>query len=412
MARSLGLTAYRALVRRKGAETTQPVTARPEGELVWIHAPEPGSLVAVLDLAARLCTMRYGLKVLITVPQDTPLPDPQDQSTVAPENEVIIVHQPSEHPDNVAAFLEHWHPNTCLWLWGALRPNLVLACSERGCPMILLDADAKGFDRRRDRWLSDLTRRMLPHFDSVLARSEKGKRRLVQLGRASAGVEITSPLVAGGQALTCADTDVSDLTEALGGRPVWFAVTAHRDEVSTILAAHRQAMRYSHRLMLILMPAHPQDAAGVMQAAEEGKFILRNWDEGGYPDDTTQILVASDPVDRALFFRIAPVSFMGSSLVPDPGGFDPFEAAALGSAVLYGPKVRDFMPSYKRLAAAGAARIVNDAAALGTAVSHLIAPDQAAAMAHAGWDVISQGAELTDKVVDLVQDALDRELVR
>ncbi len=410
MVRSLGLTAYRALARRGEVISSPHNTARPEGELVWIHAPEPGSLLAVLDLAGRLCTMRFGLKVLITVPEDVHLPD--DQISCAPESEVIVEHQPREHPDSVTQFLEHWRPDTCLWLWGQLRPNLILAIGQRGCPMILLDADAKGFDGRRDRWLSDLTRGLLGHFDTVLARSTKGKRRLVQLGRASSEVDITSPLVAGGQALTCPDTDVSDLIDALGGRPVWFAVTAHGNEIATILAAHRQAMRYSHRLLLILTPAVPADAAQAIAAAEEGKFIVRNWDGDGHPDDNTQVLVASDAADRALFFRVAPVSFMGSSLVPNPGGLDPFEAASLGSAVLYGPKVRDFMPSYKRLAAAGAARIVNDATALGTAVSHLIAPDQAAAMAHAGWDVISQGAELTDKVVELVQDALDRELVR
>ena len=119
-------------------------------------------------------------------------------------------------------------------------------------------------------------------------------------------------------------------------------------------------------------------------------------------------MVTDDPGDRGLFFRVAPVSFLGSSLVQGNGGCDPLDAAALGSAVLYGPKVRHFMASYTRLAAAGAARIVNDADALGTAVSRLIAPDQAATMAHAGWDVISQGAALTDRVVDLVQDALDQ----
>ncbi len=405
MARSLGLTAYRAIARRGEAQTTLPDQPRPKGELVWIHAPEPGSLVAVVNLANRLCHMRYGLRVLITVPDI-------ENSPHRPSDTVIVQPQPSEHPDSVAAFLDHWSPDTCLWLWGMLRPNLVLACTGKGCPMILLDVDSKGFDGHRDRWLSDLTRTLLAQFDPVLARSNAGKRRLVQLGCTSSDIEITSPLVAGAQALTCADSDVTELAEALGGRPVWFAVETHANEIATVLAAHRQAMRLSHRLLLILMPADAKDTGAAVALADDGKFLVRNWDEGGYPDDNTQVLVASDPADRALFFRVAPVSFMGSSLVPDTGGFDPFEAAALGSAVLYGPKVRDFMPSYKRLAAAGAARIVNDATALGTAVSHLIVPDQAAAMAHAGWDVISQGAEVTDRTVELVQHALDQTLMQ
>jgi 3-deoxy-D-manno-octulosonic-acid transferase len=68
------------------------------------------------------------------------------------------------------------------------------------------------------------------------------------------------------------------------------------------------------------------------------------------------------------------------------------------------------MPFYSRLAKAGAARIVKDGDTLGTAVSRLISPDQAAAMAVAGWDVVSQGADLTDRVIDLVHATLDGEL--
>ncbi len=66
------------------------------------------------------------------------------------------------------------------------------------------------------------------------------------------------------------------------------------------------------------------------------------------------------------------------------------------------------LPSYSRLAEAGAARIVNDVDSLTSAVSQLIAPDRAAAMAHAGWDIVSAGAAMTDMVVDLVLDRIDR----
>ena len=37
-----------------------------------------------------------------------------------------------------------------------------------------------------------------------------------------------------------------------------------------------------------------------------------------------------------------------------------------------------------------------DAETLAAAVQQLIAPDQSAAMAHAAWDVASQGAAVTD----------------
>ncbi len=175
------------------------------------------------------------------------------------------------------------------------------------------------------------------------------------------------------------------------------------------MTAHRQALRLSHRLLLILHPADPALTGKFIDRMADLDFRVIRWGEAGFPDTSTQVMIADDPSEIGLFYRLAPVSFLGSSLVSDRGGCDPFEAAALGSAVLYGPKVRRFLPFYTRLAAEGAARIVNDATALGTAVSRLIAPDQTAVMAHAGWDVISRGAALTDKVIDLVQDALDQQ---
>jgi 3-deoxy-D-manno-octulosonic-acid transferase len=125
------------------------------------------------------------------------------------------------------------------------------------------------------------------------------------------------------------------------------------------------------------------------------------------PDDNCQVLLATAQDELGLWYRVAPLSFLGSSLSSGQHGLDPLQAAALGTAVLYGPNVRNHMPSYTRLAAAGAARIVNDAGALGIAVARLISPDHAASMAMSGWDVVSQGAAVTDRIAELLINSLD-----
>ena len=63
--------------------------------------------------------------------------------------------------------------------------------------------------------------------------------------------------------------------------------------------------------------------------------------------------------------------------------------------------------AFTRLIKARAARIVNDKKSLGRAVSQMIAPDQAALMALAGWDVVTQAALSLDRVIDLTQSHLD-----
>ena len=132
------------------------------------------------------------------------------------------------------------------------------------------------------------------------------------------------------------------------------------------------------------------------------------WNEGGLPDETTQVILADDPEDLGLWYRLAPITFMGSSLITEAFGSDPNEPAAHGSAILYGPNVRQYLETYSRFAKVGAARIVRDSATLAVAVQRLIPADQSAAMAHAAWDVATQSAAIMDRIVAMILDALDR----
>jgi 3-deoxy-D-manno-octulosonic-acid transferase len=410
MGSSFGLTAYRALSRRLSARDFIATAERPDGSLVWLHAAEPESLLAIEDLAKRLCTLRSDLSVLITVPNQDIFE--RARSNLDPQKRVHLAMAPNEHPDAVKAFWRHWRPEMGIWVWGHLRPNLLMQAHDAGCLMILIDAEAAGFDSRRDRWLPDLSRHLLEPFVALMVRSDAAKRRLEALGLPSGRVDLTPPLEAGGYALPCDDHDLADLANTLRGRPVWLASNVQAEELTAVLAAHRQAMRLSHRLLLVLHPAQEGFISDVKARVSEEGFRLADWAEGEDPDDATQVLLSRHEHDIGLFYRVAPVAFMASSLVTGYKGRSPFEAAALGCAVLHGPNVAPFMPFYTRLAKAGAARVVNNTDTLGAAVARLMAPDQAAAMAHAGWDVVSQGADLADRVIELVQAGLDGELER
>ncbi len=404
MARSLGLSAYRAMARRGEGLRPTPNAARPSGELLWIHCTEGEAYLAVQDLALRQISSRPGLNVLITM---VALPRANSGKCVSPPDGIYVEEICEDHPTSVEAFLDHWEPDCCVWTGGGLQPNLILATDACNCPLFLINADTSGFDGRRDRWLPDVARNLLPLFAAVMVRTPAAARRLVQLGLPKDDVEITTALQAGGQPLHCNESDLADLSAACVGRAIWFANGVHPEELQTVLAAHRQALRLSHRLLLVLRPAgglDPQET--ISQIRAEGLRGL-SWDDGSFPDETTQVLVTEDAREIGLFYRVAPVSFLGGSLLIGRGDIDPLEAAALGSAVLYGPRVGRYLQSYSRLASAGAARIINDSAALGMAVTRLVAPDQAAIMAHAGWDVVSEGAALMDRITDLVQDTLD-----
>ncbi len=408
MGRSLGLAAYRAYTRRLAKRDFTAHADRPKGPVLWIHAAESGSLMALQDLAVRLCTARHGLNVLITLPDSTSFQS--IQNNWVPHPQMMLELAPSEHPDAVNAFWNHWKPDMGIWAWGGLRPNLLQKAHDEKVPVALIDADEDGFNGTYDKWLPDMTRRLLQPCVALMARSEQGLRQFRQLGLDKSKIRLTDRLEAGGHALPCDDQELSYWSQLIGGRSVWLACNVQAEELELILSAHRLALRLSHRLLLILHPSHRGLLESFRHGLSEAGFRYADWSNEEEPDDATQVVLAPDHQDLGLFYRLAPVSFMGGSLVDGYNGRNPFEAAALGSAVLYGPNVSRFLPFYTRLAKAGAARIVKDGDTLSSAVVRLIAPDQAAAMAHAGWDVVSQGANTTDRVIDLVQAVFDGEL--
>lgn len=178
-------------------------------------------------------------------------------------------------------------------------------------------------------------------------------------------------------------------------------------ELEQISAAQRQASRRAHRLLLLLIPAVPAEAAEMAQRLRDDGFVVSCRSDGAEPDEATQIYLADSAAEMGLWYRLAPFTFMGGTL-EGLGGRHPFEPAALGSAVLHGPVTAGHAPAYQRLASAGASRAVRSAADLGNAVEVLLAPDKAAAMAHAAWDVTSSGAGVTNRVVDLIRAHLDK----
>lgn len=404
-ARSLSLAAYCALAGRGRAQLPDRSVTRPSGDLVWLHLGNSEDLLSVAGIADRLTQTRLDLSILVTLDETAKI----DWALFDKEPRCFLRPAPSEHPKAVAAFLEHWKPDLALWLWGELRPSLVDSALNADIPMHLVAAQAEGFDSQRDRWLPEVSRTLLQQFLSVTVRSEEARSKLLRLGVKR---EVISPAPAmhpPGKLLQCNPEDLDEITASLSVRPVWLAAMITKDEIEPLLTALRITLRSAHRLMLVIMCADRADMAMMCEAVEAANLRMANWSEGEWPEDLTQVLLVDAHDELGLWYRVATLTFLGKSLCMGARGTDPLPAAALGTAILYGPHIRDHLPSYTRLANAGAARIVNDATSLGHAAAQLIQPDKAAVMAHAGWSVVSEGAEGIDAVLDLVQTALDGE---
>src|SRR5258708_35331716 len=151
------------------------------------------------------------------------------------------------------------------------------------------------------------------------------------------------------------------------GRPIIVSASTHRGEEEILLEAHRTLARFFPSLLSVIVPRHPGRGEAVARAiAASGLHVaLRSREES--PIATTDVYVADTMGELGLFYRLAPIVFMGGSLVAH-GGQNPIEAAKLGASIVHGPHVFNFSDVYEALDGAVGARLADTEAAL---VQHL-----------------------------------------
>jgi 3-deoxy-D-manno-octulosonic-acid transferase len=139
------------------------------------------------------------------------------------------------------------------------------------------------------------------------------------------------------------------------------------------------------------------------------KAALRS--RGELPNKVIDIYVADTVGELGLIYRLAPVAFVGGSLVGH-GGQNPIEAAKLGAAIVHGPHVWNFAEIYAALDNAHGAEPVSDTdrlvASLAALLGNPLARASVATAARTTVDALGGALERTLQSLDpyLMQLAL------
>jgi 3-deoxy-D-manno-octulosonic-acid transferase len=395
MSYSLGLTLYNL----RAPATQEPVperAARPAGRLIWLHAPGPDAQRPLVALARRLLAGDKAVSVLLTVQNPLPEALPQGVLTDLP---------PPDIPLEARSFLDHWQPDAGVIAEGELRPALIHAAHDRGIPMMIVEGREPFVMRGREGWWPGLVRGLLGEFRQVLAVDEPAARAFRRAGAVPARVFAAGRMELPSAALPCTEAERAALSRTLASRPVWLAAGLPAQEEAIVIDAHRALLRLSHRLLLIVVPDNPDRAGPLAERMErvEGWTVARRGAEEE-PDGETQVYVADTAAEYGLWYRLAPVTYLGGTLSAPGCRISPLAPAALGSALVHGPRTGTWGAVIGRLAAAQAAALVGSSADLAETLAELLAPDRAARLAQAAWLVTSEGAEVTERVLALLRD--------
>ncbi len=385
------------LPERRGIDPTP----RPAGRLLWMHAASVGETMSILPV---LEALRHRVKVLLTTGTVTSqaLLD-QRIAEQGLSDHVLHRFAPLDVPSWVARFLSHWRPDAACFVESELWPNQLGACRTMGIPLILLNARMS--DRSFSYWqcVPRLARSVLGGFALVQARGDQDADRLRRLG--ARHVESPGDLKFAAPALPADAVELDSLSRRLAERPVWLAASTHPGEENLIAEAHRTLGAAFPGLLTIIAPRHPDRGAALAQALDAPRRAAAQG-----PPSEAGMWIVDTMGELGLWYRLAPIAFVGRSLLPPGGGQNPLEPARLNCAIAVGPYTGNFNDHVALLKDADGLVEVADASALARFVASMLDdPEQRDRLAANAAATVRRHADLpartADRLLSLLREA-------
>lgn len=298
-------------------------------------------------------------------------------------------------------------PFAVLLLGAELPAALITSAAELGIPVIMGEArfgKSEASWRLRAAMRRELLSRIKMSFVTDTASHHVARR----VGIAARQVCMTGPVAEIHDPLPCNESERSAIAELLGGRHSWLAVCVPPSEEDAVLAAHLSALHQSHRALLLLVLTDRNRIGPLAERLEKNGLMVARRDRDEEPTEEIQVMIADTTAELGLWYRLAPVTYIGGTLTGDDElTRHPFEPAALGSAVIHGPFTRCFPTEWQQLDGANASRLVPDAEALASSVAELTQPDIVADLASNAWTVSTGGAGVAMQIASAVLNALE-----
>jgi 3-deoxy-D-manno-octulosonic-acid transferase len=298
---------------------------------------------------------------------------------------------PLDAPCYVARFLDHWRPDLSIWAEQEVWPTMAIATSSRGVPLALVNTRLTATGHRRRMRVRRAYADLLARFSLLSAQDEATVKRLKGLGAQK--VRMDGSLKASAPALSADTAELERLRKALQGRRIWVAASTHPgDETEAVAAAEVLRDR-----LLILVPRDIDRADEISAALTAREIPHARRSAGGKPMANDRIWIADSYGELGLWYRLAEVAFIGGGF-DQIGGHNPWEAAALDTAILHGPDLANFANDYAQLHYYDAARSV----AAGELAQALDAPDLRAVAARAKELVLAARGNIAPLARDLL----------
>jgi 3-deoxy-D-manno-octulosonic-acid transferase len=328
---------------------------RPDGPLVWLHGVGVGEVMALRGLVTTLARERAELNFLLTSSARS------SGQVIAKNLPARTTHQylPLDLPAPVNSFLNHWRPDVVVWSDQEVWPRMAVQVARRGIPQAYISARITELSAlAKKRWgaaFGDLYRLM----DLRHAQDVGTAQTLHRLMGDDSTVHVTGTLKAICAPLAFDPDLVSAFQAIMASRRTWLLASSHPADETVALAAHQSICDADPNALLMIVPRDITRADSIAQQAEKLGFKAEKRSNTSLPDASTSVYIADTYGELGTWYRAVDIALIGGTFDATEG-HNPWEAVALGTAVLHGPCTGNFAEDFATLTAArGCLPVIN-----------------------------------------------------
>lgn len=405
--RSFGGKARLGLRERLAIYPAQRFTALTDRPTIWVHAVSVGETRAAIPLLRALRQAWPDHALLLSHVTETGRAVAESIKDVD-----ACLFFPVDHSWVMRRAFARIRPVQVVIVETEIWPNFVRVAAQNNIPVALVNGRISDRSYPRYLRLRHWLRSVLDCISVFAMQSQEDARRIVAIGARPERVEVVGNLKFDLPASLVPAAPSSELRVDYRlpiDLPVWVAGSTHAGEEDAILETFQKVLTCGLKLILVLVPRHPERSSGVSEllTRQAIPYRRRSTLSGNTPLLRSGEVLLVDTLGEMLrLYAAADVVFVGGSLVP-VGGHNLLEAALVKRMVLFGPYMHNFRDIAQLVLLSGAGRQVKTETELAEAVAAALSnPATTKAAGEIGYALLGQHAGATDRIVRLIEQNL------
>lgn len=372
--------------------------------VIWLHAVSVGEIIAARPLIESILNNYPDYRLLVTTTTHTG----SEQLKNLFSTRVAHVYFPYDLPDVISRFMKKMNPIMLIIMETEIWPNLYAACNSKEIPLFILNArlsekSVKGYCK-----IKGLVSETLANVDVISVRSSIDAKRFKRLGASDQQIRVLGNIKYDIQ-VNKQQLAMSQQRQKQWGtkRKVWVAASTHEGEDKDILLIYTQLLKRFPKLILVLVPRHPERFDSVydmcQELEEKGICTIRHSQVDTYANLNFNIILGDTMGIMQSWFATADVVFIGGSLVPT-GGHNPLEAILFGVPVVSGKYMFNFEDMLDHLKDAGLLILNESISELQQNITQLLTESNKDLLLKKSKEIMQQHRGVTERLIELLDE--------